>query len=133
MRAALVPGPGTAARIAHLGKPKAFPGAARWKLALADLAGKLPRQHSFLTALIAPEDDRAKLATAAIVSADYLLLGEDGSAEECVGRRGHLGAPAGKMRPLLCGADDNQCKRIFLITTAPRAVVVPHSGWVKYR
>jgi len=77
-----MPWSGTAARIAHLGKPKAFPGAATRKLALADFARKLPRQRGFLTALVAPEDKQAKLAMTAAIPADRLLLGPDGSAEE---------------------------------------------------
>src|SRR4051812_49284751 len=86
-----MPRSGTAARVAHLGKPKAFPGAATWKLALADLAGKLPRQHGFLTALVQPEDNRAKLAMTPTVAADHLLLGEDRVTEDGVGGRGHPG------------------------------------------
>jgi hypothetical protein len=39
----------------------------------------LPCQHSFLTAFIGAEDNRAKLAMTATIAADDLLLGENGS------------------------------------------------------
>ena len=90
VRPALVPGPDTAACIADIGKPKALPGPASWKLALTDFAGKLPRQHGFLALLVGAEDKRAKFAMTTAIAADHLLPGEDGVAEEGVSGGGHL-------------------------------------------
>jgi hypothetical protein len=90
VRLALVPGPDTAARIPDIGKPKALPGASLRKLALANLAGKLPRQQSFLALLVGAENKRTKLAMTPAIAANHLLLGEDGGAEEGVSGRGHL-------------------------------------------
>ena len=90
VRATFHPGPGAAACIANLGKPEALPGPASRKLAFADFAGKLPRQHRFLTLLVGPEHKRAKLAMMTAVAADHLLFGEDGVAENGVGEEGIL-------------------------------------------
>lgn len=124
VRAALMPWSGTAARIAHLGKPKAFPGAATRKLALADFARKLPRQRGFLTALVAPEDKQAKLAMTAAIPADRLLLGQDGSAEDGVGGRGHSGNLVTDPWSYV-GYRHNCCKRHLNCTTKPEIAKPP--------
>jgi hypothetical protein len=86
VRAALMPAPVAGTGVADIGELETPP---LRQLATA-LAAELPRQHDFLAILAGADDMRTELTTIAAVDAGHLLLGEDGIAEEGVGRRGHL-------------------------------------------
>ena len=76
-------------RIPHIGKAQASPLRQR----AAAFACELPGQHDFLAALADAEDVRAELAKPAVIAAHHLLFGENGVAEQDVGRTGHRGTP----------------------------------------
>ena len=55
----------------------------------AAFAAELPAQHNLFAVLVGADDVRAQFATAALLAANDLLLGEDGIAKQGIIRAGH--------------------------------------------
>src|SRR5665213_3575415 len=84
VRAALMPSAMPRPGVPDIGKFQAPP----LRQLAAALPAKLPRQHGFLAFLVGANDVRTQFANASAITADHLLLGEDGVAEEGVGGAG---------------------------------------------
>jgi hypothetical protein len=87
VRAALMPTARTCPGVPDVGEFQAPP----LRQLAAAFAVKLPRQHGVLAVLVGADNMRTQFAMASAVSADHLLLAENGFAEEGIGRAGHGG------------------------------------------